>query len=198
MNIGFDGMYATNGSTDNERYFRFVVEALATDYPQHNLFVYTPKLTRKTKLNLIDELHNAEYRLPAASGFQGSLWRAFGITNCLQPDKVDIYHGLHGVLPLNIASAHVPSVVTIHEPEFEVASRDMSWWQRTLALHRVGAAVRAATRVVAFSEDTKKQLNERFDIDPAKVDLIDTVENVSDQLMKVYHKAIEVYNQQNR
>lgn len=198
MNIGFDGLYATNGSSSNERYFRFVVEALATDYPELKMYVYTPKLTNKTRLTLIDELHNVEYRLPAASGFQGSLWRAFGITNCLQPDKVDLYHGLHGVLPLNIASAHVPSVVTIHEPDFEVASNAMSWWRRTLALHRVGAAVRAATRVVAFSEDTKLQLNERFDIDLAKVDIIDTVENISDQLMKVYHKAIETFNQQNR
>ncbi len=199
MNIGFYVLFATSGASDNERYLRYVIKALANDYPEHKLYVYTTKLTKKTSLALIDELHNAEYRLPAASGFHGSMWRSFGVTNCLRPDKIDIFHGLHAVLPLNIAAAHVPTVVTLHEPDFNaVENSNMSWWQRTLALHRVGAAVRAATRIIVFSEDTRMQLKERYDVEPTKVELVDTVEKVSDQLMRIYHTAIEVYNQQNK
>ncbi len=95
MKIGLDGVNAVANNGDSGQIK--VIETLATDYPQCTLAVYTPKVSRKTRLNLIDSLHNADYHLPAPSGFQGRLWRLFGITNCLQPDKIDVYHGLNGV-----------------------------------------------------------------------------------------------------
>lgn len=193
MNIGFDGMYATNGSNDSERYTRFVIEEFATDYPEHRLYVYTPNITKKTRLKLIDDLHNVEYRLPAASGFQGGLWRAFGITNCLQSDKVELYHGLNGVLPLNIAAAHVPTVLSIHEPDHHRSDVEMTWWKKTFALHRVGMSARDATRIIVYSDNTRTELYDRYGIDRGKVDIIDINRNISEQLMEIYHKAMEDY-----
>lgn len=190
MNIGLDGIYATNGSSDSERYTRYLIEALSTEYAEDKVYVYTPKVTKKTRWDVIDQLHNVEYRMPAASGFQGAMWRAFGITNCLQSDKVELYHGVNGILPMNIASAHLPTVVTIHEPDHEVPGRVTSWWKRTVALHWIGASVRAATRVIVFSENIKQQLYDRFRLDLSKVDMFDAVEDTTLQTLEVYHKAM--------
>lgn len=193
MNIAYDGLYAIKGDGNGERYLRHVIKSLATDFPANKYFLYIPSITDKERLDLVEKFHNVEYHLPAASGFQGKLWRMFGVTNCLQADKIDLYHGLNGLLPLNIASAHVPTVITIHEPEASPFKRGYSWFLRTTALHLLGASVRAATRIIVYSEEARAELVARYDADPHKIDCLHSVENIAPQLMAIYDKAIEEF-----
>lgn len=202
MNIGLDGAYAIKSGSDKDNfverseYVAHVIETLATDYPQSRLFVYTPKLSRKTRLNLIDDLHNAEYRLPAPSGFTGRMWRIFGITNCLQADKVEVYHGLNGELPLNISSAHVPTVVTIRE-------EDLAPFDATLGLFDVvekfkryilKESWRNATLIIVSSEEHRCILSERFGIGRDRIEVVPASESKAGLLMSLYQKAIASFS----
>ena len=202
MNIGLDGAYAIKSGSDKDNfverseYVAHVIETLATDYPQSRLFVYTPKLSRKTRLNLMDDLYDAEYRLPAPSGFTGRLWRLFGITNCLQADKIEVYHGLNGELPLNISSAHVPAVVTVREV-------DLSLFDATLGLFDVvekfkryilKESWRNATLIIVSSEEHRCILSERFGIGRDRIEVVPSSEPKAGLLMSLYQKAIASFS----
>src|SRR5690606_18392559 len=44
-----------------------------------------------------------------------SLWRQKSIVNDLIQDKIDIYHGLSGEIPMGLRQTPIRSVVTIHD-----------------------------------------------------------------------------------
>lgn len=190
MKIGIDGSYALAGNKGNEEMTCKVIEMLATDYPHYCMLVYTPKLERKTRLSLIDELHNAEYRLPAPSGFTGRMWQLFGITNCLLPDKVDVYHGINGELPLNIDAGHVPAVVTVSDSDifdtpagiFELGKRFDQYVKKK--------AWNKATLIIAGSQEVKTILTEHFCIEESKILVIPASAQTAETLVAAYTQAI--------
>lgn len=210
MKIGLDGAYAVAENRDRVKsgkgtqdcgvcgrvgYARDVISMLATDYPQWNLSVYTPKIGRRRRLRLIDELYNVEYRLPAPSGFTGRLWRLFGITNCLLPDKVDVYHGLNGELPLNIASAHVPSVVTVSDTAIFDRGAGVSEVWKKVRRYVMMESCRNATVIIADTPEVKCSLMKRLGIDGSKIDVVPPSGLTAQALEGVYKKAIELFNQ---
>lgn len=196
MRIGIDGAKAVAG--EREFYTREVIGLLATDFPQYSLSVYTPKVNRKTRLDLIDELHNVEYRLPAPSGFSGRMWQLFGITNCLLPDKIDVYHGLNGELPLNIAAAHVPAVLTVSDTSWIDSHEGMLDVSRKFRRYVMTASCRNATLILAGSDDIKKELSERLGIEELKVEVCPSESLTAGALLSAYKKAIERFHEINR
>ena len=172
MIIGYDGKRAVANMTGIGNYSRLVIGSVAEAYPEDKLLIYTPKLKKNPRLKLIESLHNVEFRVPPPSGFGGSLWRTFGITNHLRPDKVDIYHGLSNELPLNIRQGGVATVVTIHDVIWRVLPHTFSWADRHIDDYKYGASCRNATRIIAISENTKNDIVKYFGINPDKIDII--------------------------
>lgn len=172
MIIGFDGKRAVNNMTGIGNYSRLVIGSLAEEYPSTEFFVYTPKLKENPRLKTIRELHNVQFRIPPASGFGGSLWRTFGITNNLGPDKVNLYHGLSNELPLNIKEAGIPTVVTIHDLIWRVLPHTFSAVDRMIDDFKYSRSCRNATRIIAISENTKRDIVKFYDINPDKIDVV--------------------------
>lgn len=172
MVIGYDGKRAVSNMTGLGNYSRLVIESVAETYPDSRLLVYTPKLTDNPRLATIRSLHNVEFRLPPPQGFKGSLWRTFGITNNLRPDKVEIFHGLSNELPLNIASSGIPSVVTIHDVIYRRRPQCYNAIDRHIYDFKYGRSCRNATRIIAVSQRTKDDIVELYGIDPDKIDVI--------------------------
>ncbi len=172
MKIGYDAKRAVGNMTGLGNYSRLVIESVAEAYPDSQLFLYTPKNKSNPRLGPIEALHNVQFRIPAPSGFQGSLWRTFGITNCLRPDKIDVYHGLSNELPLNIAAGHVPTVLTMHDLIYRRIPEAYNPIDRWLYDYKYGASCRNATRIIAISERTKKDIMEFYGIDESKIDVI--------------------------
>ena len=158
--------------TELGNYSRLVIEQLAENYLHDTFYVYTPKLKKNPRLALIKSLPNVEFRLPAGSGFSGSLWRTFGISNNLAADKVDVYHGLSNELPLNIASSGVPSVVTMHDVIYRRMPECYSMFDRRIYDFKYGRSCRNATRVIALSERTRKDIEELYGVDSENIDVI--------------------------
>ncbi len=172
MIIGYDAKRAVSNMTGLGNYSRLVIESIAEAYPDSRLLLYTPKLKENPRLATIEAMHNTEFRLPAPSGFSGSLWRTFGITNCLQADKVALYHGLSNELPLNIAASHVPSVVTIHDVIYRRLPEEYGAIDRKLYDFKYGKSCVNATRIIAISERTKQDIVEYYGVSPEKIDII--------------------------
>ena len=172
MIIGYDGKRATGNMTGLGNYSRLVIEEVGRAHPDDSLLIYTPKPSDNPRLKTIRELPNVEFRYPAPQGLKGSLWRTFGITNNLRPDKVDIFHGLSNELPLNIRSAGVPSVVTMHD----VIYRRLPWcyrpFDRWMYDYKYGHSCRNADHIIAVSERTKEDVIEFYGIDPEKITVI--------------------------
>ncbi len=170
--IGYDGKRAVLNFTGLGNYSRLIINSVAS-LPQSQLTVYTPQLNDSPRLKPMLSHPNVELRLPTGAwSHLRSLWRSFGITKQLKQDKVSLYHGLSGELPLNIAKAGVPTVVTVHDLIFRRHPEYYKPIDRTIYDFKFRRACLQATRVIAISERTKLDIIHYYKIDPAKIDVI--------------------------
>ena len=172
MIIGYDGKRAVNNMTGLGNYSRLVVEGIAEEFPGDTLLLYTPKPGENPRLRKINELGNVEFRYPAPQGLKGGLWRTFGITNHLRADKVDLFHGLSNELPLNIRSAGVPSVVTIHDVIYRRLRQCYKPIDRLTYDYKYGHSCRNADHIIAVSQRTKDDVVDLYGIDPEKITVV--------------------------
>ena len=106
-----------------------------------------------------------------AQGWPGpeALWEQVGLPLRLMRVRPDLVHAPNCFLPLR---RPCPGVVTIHDLAFEVFPDDFS--RRTGAKFRsiTPRAARSAQRVITVSEFTKRDVCERYGVDPAKVRVV--------------------------
>ncbi len=196
MNIGFDGKEAVRDKNSLGDYSRRVIETLARGDSSRKCLLYTPGMPRGACMDRIRALHNVEFRLPASQGFHGGLWRAFGITNNLHSDGVQVFHGLCGELPLNIKEAHVPAVVSIHSLDFRKFPKHHNPFERFLLNYKTTRACRNADRIIVPGEAIKEDIMNFYGTDSAKIDVIDSAlegESLEKALFESYSKAIKAF-----
>lgn len=172
MIIGFDGKRAVKNNTGLGNYSRLVIEHAARLMPDDRFLIYTPEMRDNPRLDGIKALKNVEFRLPPPQGLHGALWRSFGITNNLGPDKVDIFHGLSNELPLNILSSGVKCVVTMHDLIYRTMPQCYSGIDRRLYDFKYRRACRHADRVVAISECTKRDVMRFYGVPEEKISVV--------------------------
>ncbi len=80
-------------------------------------------------------------------------------------------HGLSNELPLTIKGV-CPSVVTIHDLIYRRVPRDYAAIDRRLYDFKYRRSAKIATRVIAISECTKRDLMADYGIEEAKIDVI--------------------------
>ncbi|MCM1152259.1 MAG: glycosyltransferase family 4 protein [Muribaculum sp.] len=142
------------------------------ELPDWQLLVYTPKMHRNPRLEPLRRLYNVEFRFPPAQGLSGSMWRSFGISNNLKADGIDIYHGLSNELPLNIRSAGVKSIVTIHDVIYRRLPYCYKPIDRLIYDFKYGHSARNADKIIAVSQRTKADVMEFYDIPEEKIEVV--------------------------
>ncbi len=174
MKIGFDGKRAVSNNTGLGNYSRLLVEVLARKYADHQYTLYTPRMSDNDRLAPLEALPNVDFATPDRALWRplGALWRSKGMTAQLRRDHVDLYHGLSGELPLDIARSGIPSVVTIHDVIFRRFPECYKPVDRKIYNYKFRRAVEDASRVIAISECTKRDIVADYGIDPAKVDVV--------------------------
>lgn len=175
MKIGYDAKRAIQNFTGLGNYSRFVIESIARECPENQLLLYAPKVRENARMKPILELDNVELRTPASvfGRKMGSLWRSgMGITRQMHADGINLYHGLSNELPLNIASSGIPSVVTIHDVIYRRVPQDYSAIDRRLYDFKYGRSARNATRIIAISECTRRDLINDYNIPEDKIDVV--------------------------
>lgn len=161
MKFGFDAKRIVNNNTGLGSYSRNLVNSLLPLLNNDDkVWLYTPQHGNDNLRAQVADDSKLEYRYPQKRGnaFYGSWWRTKGIVKQLINDKVDVFHGLSGELPLGIKSKNIYSVVTIHDliflrhPEFynpiDIAIYKWKFKQTCLNAHKI----------IAISEKTKEDI----------------------------------------
>lgn len=174
LKIGFDAKRAVRNFTGLGNYSRLIVDSLARRYPDNRYLMYSPDARHNPRLDPILDLENVELRLPATTSGKAlpSLWRVSGVTADLRRDKIDLFHGLSNELPLNIGKSGIPSVVTIHDVIFRHFPQCYKPIDRKIYDFKFSRAARAATRVIAISECTRRDIVNAYGIPASKIDVV--------------------------
>ncbi|MCM1336667.1 MAG: glycosyltransferase family 4 protein [Candidatus Amulumruptor caecigallinarius] len=175
MKIGFDAKRALANFTGLGNYSRLVIDTLAREFPDSELLLYAPKGKVPPVMEPTLALPNVTLHTP-----QGWMWRRLsglwrvrgGLTDEIRRDGPDLYHGLSNELPLDIAKAGCASVVTIHDLIFRHHPRGYKAVDRAIYDYKFRHAAKAATRVIAISEATRRDLIASYDIEPEKIDVV--------------------------
>lgn len=170
MRIGFDAKRAFHNNSGLGNYSRDLIRILAACYPENDYLLYNPK---KGKLNFSLPEHTTE-KLP--SGFfnrkLSSLWRRQGIVKDLVRDNIDLFHGLSNELPVGLPKNGIRSIVTIHDLIF---IKFPEWYKpadRIIHQKKVQQAAKDADKIIAISQQTKKDIMNYLAVDEKKIEIV--------------------------
>ncbi len=172
MKIGFEAKRIFHNKTGLGNYSRDLIRILSKFYPENQYFLYNPKNSNKylfkaNKINVFEKNPNSDFY----KRFR-NLWRQFGVVNDLKKDKIEIYHGLSGEIPLGLKRKNIKSVVTIHDLIFVKYPELYSFWDRKIHFYKFKKAAQQADVVVAISEQTKQDIVKYLKINPDKIKVI--------------------------
>lgn len=174
LKIGFDAKRANANRTGLGNYSRYIIEALARRCPELEQLLYVPRKRSNAQYEAL--MHNTQVaeRLPRSGihSWTKSLWRTFFMARDLEKDGVQLFHGLSNELPAGLGARGIGSVVTIHDLIFLRYPRFYKPLDRRIYAMKFRHACRAADRIVAVSECTKRDIVHFFGIDPEKIEVI--------------------------
>ena len=179
MIIGFDAKRIVRNGTGLGSYSRTLVNNLIVQCPEDTeLRLYAPDKGIDALRNQIKPgvtwcypkrnsslftLHSSLYK---------SYWRSHGIVNDLKRDGVEVFHGLSGELPIGLRKAGIKGVVTIHDLIF---LRHPEWYNPVDVMFykwKFHKTLKEATKIIAISECTKRDIIHYGDIDPERIEII--------------------------
>ncbi|MEI7675187.1 MAG: glycosyltransferase family 1 protein, partial [Bacteroidales bacterium] len=174
MRLGFDAKRAALNRTGLGNYSRYVVEILADNSTADEYLLYTPKLKSNGFLDSLLKLKSVSVKTPDT--FFGkklkSFWRSRGIVSQLKRDKIDIFHGLSNELPYGIQRSGIKSVVTIHDLIFRCHPEFYKPIDRYIYNIKFRYACRAADKIIAVSECSKRDIMRFYGIEASKIAVI--------------------------
>ncbi len=171
MRIGFDGKRAANNVTGLGNYSRSLIEHLSDQLPENQYYIYTPKVSANLKKHPLFLRENVKLKLPPKNS-TSPIWRSVGIVLQLVKDKIDLFHGLSHEIPYGLKENGIKSIVTIHDLIFLVKPHYYNFFDRIIYKYKSKYACKHADRIIAISEQTKKDIIHFYKIDPAKIEVI--------------------------
>jgi glycosyltransferase involved in cell wall biosynthesis len=168
MNIAFDARPLTLYKTGIGKYTVSLARHLEDADSNINLLLYSNR----------DIIIKAEKNVKIAGTgdllgkYNSSLWFQLSLPfylNKQSGNKIDLFHGTMAMLPLAV---RMPTVVTIYDLVLEKFPETMYWknWLSLKTLMKVSA--RKASKIIAISENTKKDIIDYFGIDEEKIRVI--------------------------
>jgi len=169
MKIGFDGKRVTQNFTGLGNYSRYVLKVLAKYYPENQYSVFIPAPAQKP-LSLL-KYPSIHFQTPK-NQLLNFFWRSIGVVKDLKNEKIDLFHGLSNEIPLGLKKSGIPSVVTIHDLIFYRYPKYYPYFDRKIYELKVRYASEHANKIIAVSEQTKKDLINLFNVDETKIEVI--------------------------
>src|SRR5690606_35251410 len=113
-------------------------------------------------------------RLPRSrtDRFFYNLWRQRNVIHDLQDDDIRLFHGLSVELPIGLSKHGIKSVVTIHDLIFLRYPELYSRIDRTIYFHKFKYAAHHADRILAISEQTKRDVVEFLKVEESRITVI--------------------------
>jgi glycosyltransferase involved in cell wall biosynthesis len=174
VNIGFDAKRLFNNFTGLGNYSRFVVHALAENFPDNRYSLYTPKYRNHPELMSIVDRSNVDVYSP--SFFYRflnltSAWRTWRMGSLASVKKLDVYHGLSQELPVALPK-NTKKIVTVHDLIF----LHYPWFYNPIdvAIYsvKVRIACKEADKIIAVSQQTAQDIEKLLGVNPSKIVVI--------------------------
>jgi len=170
MRIGYDAkrLFCNNRGLGN--YSRDLIRILNQYYPDNHYDLFTPKI----KIDFPINPQNTRIIQPTGvyKFMPSSVWRSVGLKYDIIRCGDDIFHGLSQELPLGIEKIPVKKIVTIHDAIFiRYPELYPSSYRKVFTMKNMRSC-KFADRIIAISEQTKRDAIEFFNADPAKVEVV--------------------------
>lgn len=171
MKLGFDAKRVFHNTTGLGNYSRDTLRILANQFKGNRYVLYSPKQGRVSRLQIEQ---NMIVTLPKERVWQklNSLWRQKAIVKDLLQDKIEVYHGLTNELPVGIEKTEIKSVVTIHDLIFIRYPKLYSYIDGKIHLKKIKRASQIADKIIAISEQTKKDLIDFLEVKEDKIEVV--------------------------
>lgn len=180
MNIGYEAKRIFHNRSGLGNYGRDLVRMLSQHYPGHSYYLYNPKpaghrlfqpaghrLFQPDGIQLVERLPRSR-----TDRLFYNLWRQRNVIKDLRNDRIELFHGLSGELPIGLTKHGIKSVVTIHDLIFLRYPELYSWIDRTIYFEKAKYAAHQANHIIAISEQTKRDIIEFLRVDESKITVI--------------------------
>jgi len=172
MRIGLDAKRAFCNRTGLGNYSRNIIRALAENFPEDELVLFTPRISVGEFAEEIKKHPNVKIVLPSLPGFLHSWWRTYGIKKDIKRHGIDLFHGLSNELPSGISRTGARSAVTIHDL---IPFKEVSFYNpldRWIYGWKMKRSVREADAVIAISRQTAEDAQHFLSVSREKIHVI--------------------------
>ncbi|MCG9791094.1 glycosyltransferase family 4 protein [Flavobacterium algicola] len=172
MNIGFEAKRVFHNKTGLGNYSRDLIRILSQYSSKNSYFLYNPK---SSSANLFEPNEQNVFEKKPKTAFYTrfyNLWRQKGIINDLLADRITLFHGLSGEIPIGLKKNKITSVVTIHDLIFMHYPHLYSFFDRKIHYLKFKKAAKNADKIIAISEQTKEDIIRFLNVDSSKVTVI--------------------------
>ncbi len=170
MNIGFDAKRVYQNTTGLGHYSRTLVTSLAKYSPENEYYLFAPKITNTFNADNFKNIHTVIPSQFPSTALKAA-WRSNWVKKDLLKHKIDVYHGLSHEIPFGINKINIKSVVTIHDLIFERYPKQFNKIDVHIYRRKFTYACANADKIIAISEQTKKDIIDFYKIDESKIEV---------------------------
>lgn len=173
MKIGFDAKRAFCNSRGLGNYSRDTIRLLSQQCPEHDYTLFTPKINDNIKWSYNCECTSVvKPQGLFAKKIFSSIWRTWNICDDIKRLDLDIYHGLSHELPYGIERTRTKRVVTMHDLIFLKNPELFPLFDRYSFKKKYTHGCKTADKVIAISEETKRDLIEYMHEDESRIEVV--------------------------
>ncbi|PWN71371.1 glycosyl transferase family 1 [Chryseobacterium phosphatilyticum] len=166
MKIAFDAKRFFHNTSGLGNYSRDLVRILSQYEPDNEYLLLNKNKSERGK----DILDRSNVKFVETS--KGNFSRQFKMGKDAQKLGADIYHGLSGELPLKWDKTPIKKVVTIHDLIFVRYPEYYSFFDRKIHFWKFKKAAETADKIIAISEQTKRDVIEFLKVPETKIEVI--------------------------
>ena len=171
MRIAFDAKRLFCNSTGLGNYSRTLVRALASQYPDNEYVLFTPRIRLPEQSAPFRSLPGVRTVLPRGL-VRGSLWRSYSLAALVEREHCNVYHGLSHELPHDIRRSGARTVVTMHDVAWRTFPAMYKSYDRAIYDRKARHACRVADAVVCISEATARDVQQFYDVPREKLHVV--------------------------
>ena len=173
MKIGFDAKRFFLNSTGLGNYSRDLVRGVLEEEMDNDYFLYTTGGEIDLKTKFLKNHSNIKIVTPTGIYKKmKSYWRSVRLEKQLLKDGVEVFHGLSHEIPKKNKLSKIKYVVTIHDLIFLRFPENYNRIDREIYKKKVEYACTTADKIIAISEQTKRDLMEFLKVPSHKIEVI--------------------------
>lgn len=166
MKIAFDAKRFFHNTSGLGNYSRDLVRILSEYEPDNEYLLLNKNKSERGKEIL--EHSNVKF-IPTS---KGKFSRQLRMGKDAQKQNADIFHGLSGELPLKWDKQPIKKIVTIHDLIFVRYPQYYSFFDRKIHFWKFKKAADMADKIIAISEQTKRDIIDYLKIPENKIEVI--------------------------